>query len=127
MRRNKYCDLLNRISYRVTVFFTHFLLQRDYTGDIRFNHSKERLDIVVMTDRHTDSSKSTKNTKALSGGERSFTTVCFIISLWEAIEAPFRCLDEFDVFMVCPHGMVMRVGRWGLKQCTQEVEWEGGL
>lgn len=82
------------------MYFTHFLHQRDYEGTIKFNHEKERLDIEVKVDRHTNESRSTKNTKALSGGERSFTTVCFIMSLWEAIEAPFRCLDEFDVFMV---------------------------
>jgi len=100
LRQNKYHDLMERVSVRIKCYFSHFLNHRDYAGTIRFNHEKQRLEINVKTDRHTSHSKATKNPKALSGGERSFTTVCFIISLWEAIEAPFRCLDEFDVFMV---------------------------
>ena len=99
-RKSNYIHLQQRITYRTKVFFTNFLHQRDYDGTIMFNHVKERLEIDVRVDRHTNESKAIKNTKSLSGGERSFTTVCFIMSLWEAMEAPFRCLDEFDVFMV---------------------------
>ena len=40
------------------------------------------------------------DSRSLSGGERSFSTICFIMSMWDAMEGPFRCLDEFDVFMV---------------------------
>ena len=123
-----YKGLQERIVARACIYFTHFLAQRDYDGKLRFNHEKERLEmqvcvclyvyicacklhvhmnfcftttiLQVKVDVHSGLSQSTKNTKSLSGGERSYTTVCFIMSLWEAMEAPFRCLDEFDVFMV---------------------------
>ena len=99
-RKKSYLYLQDRIAHRTRVYFARSLQERDYDGTLKFNHDSEELEINVRVDRHTEESKSTKNTKSLSGGERSFTTVCFIMSLWEAMEAPFRCLDEFDVFMV---------------------------
>lgn len=38
--------------------------------------------------------------KSLSGGEKSFSTICLLLSLWDNMTVPFRALDEFDVFMV---------------------------
>jgi chromosome segregation ATPase len=37
--------------------------------------------------------------KSLSGGERSFVTICFLLALGSKLKANFHCLDEFDVFM----------------------------
>lgn len=38
--------------------------------------------------------------KALSGGERSFSTVAFIVALWDVVNTPFFFMDEYDVFLV---------------------------
>ena len=35
-----------------------------------------------------------REAKTLSGGEKSFSTICLLLSLWDAMGAPVRCLDE---------------------------------
>jgi len=62
-------------------------------GSAHFDHTKKILHLEVGR------SECGKEMKALSGGERSFTTVCFVMSLWQVMNTPLRCLDEFDVFM----------------------------
>ena len=37
--------------------------------------------------------------KVLSGGERSFVTVCYLLALCKKLQSSFHALDEFDVFM----------------------------
>ena len=36
-----------------------------------------------------------KDPKALSGGEKSFSTICLLLALWESIGCPIRCLGTF--------------------------------
>ena len=52
----------------------------------------------VEVDKKSHGQKAT-NMKSLSGGERSFSTLAFIMAIGTQIGAPFHCLDEFDVFL----------------------------
>ncbi|KAG8790243.1 Structural maintenance of chromosomes protein 6 [Ceratobasidium sp. 428] len=86
------------ISLRTKQQFSYYLGQRGFRGTIDFNHNAHTLNLRVITDEANPDAKD-KDTKALSGGEKSFSTICLLMSLWEAVGCPIRCLDEFDVFM----------------------------
>ncbi|CAL1548056.1 unnamed protein product [Lymnaea stagnalis] len=99
-----YQKMRKLIANRAKYFFLIQMSQRSFTGTMNFDFNKETLEICVNTTQETKAAKANsglekKDLKSLSGGERSFSTVCFILSLWETMDAPFRCLDEFDVFM----------------------------
>mmetsp|Transcript_4038 Transcript_4038/g.10139 ORF Transcript_4038/g.10139 Transcript_4038/m.10139 type:complete len:310 (+) Transcript_4038:2-931(+) len=76
---------------------------RNLAGQLNFDHNNEdhksTLQIMVKTSSVDESSNETTNVQSLSGGERSFTTMAFQIALWTFMDVPFRCMDEFDVFM----------------------------
>ncbi|XP_054728409.1 structural maintenance of chromosomes protein 6 [Anastrepha obliqua] len=77
--------------------FNKVLSKRRFTGSIEVDHKEQIMEIsVVPRDNHIEDAVT--NTRALSGGERSYTTVAFLISLWACVDHPFFFLDEYDVF-----------------------------
>ena len=54
---------------------------------------------VFMCSGTIDTQGNNSDTGSLSGGERSFSTLAFVMALGEEIASPFRAMDEFDVFM----------------------------
>lgn len=66
-------------------------------GQIDINMLEKKLDLVVIPQH---GSQGQTNSTNLSGGEKSFSTVAFLYSLWQCMEFPFYFLDEFDVYMV---------------------------
>uniref|UniRef100_A0A8C6NTX4 Structural maintenance of chromosomes protein 6 n=1 Tax=Nothobranchius furzeri TaxID=105023 RepID=A0A8C6NTX4_NOTFU len=92
-----YADLRQFLSARCKYYFNSMLAQRGYSGSMTFDHKNETLSISVQPGQGSKADLS--DMRSLSGGERSFSTVCFVLSLWAITEAPFRCLDEFDVYM----------------------------
>ena len=88
-------------SLRCSVYFGQFLSARDFNGGLVFDHEEQTLDIRIKTNKSRDQNEM-HDLRGLSGGERSFSTVAFLLSLWSIVESPLLFLDEFDVFMVSP-------------------------
>ncbi|KAM0716109.1 hypothetical protein Q7P37_008623 [Cladosporium fusiforme] len=86
------------ISFRARFMFSYLLSERQFRGRVIMDHKGKELDIKVEPDL-TKQSDSGRKTQTLSGGEKSFSTICLLLAIWEAMGSPIRCLDEFDVFM----------------------------
>ena len=97
-RRNRWIDFRRFISSRARANFTYLLSERAFRGNLKLDHRSRLLDLSVEPDI-TRASDRGRQTKTLSGGEKSFSTICLLLSIWEAMGSPIRCLDEFDVFM----------------------------
>nr|WJN25121.1 DNA repair protein [Pseudozyma flocculosa] len=99
------------IALRAKSNFARNLGTRGYEGTLKFNHKSEKLSLAVDTQAHDQSNRlgagatqtqraaQQPSNKGMSGGERSFATACLLLSLWQAMSSPIRCLDEFDIFM----------------------------
>lgn len=76
--------------------FDEILQLNQASGQIEFGD--DELNLIVQKNMN-DPNSQTKDVKALSGGERSYTTISLLLALGESLETPFRVLDEFDVFL----------------------------
>ncbi|KMZ62352.1 structural maintenance of chromosomes protein 6A [Zostera marina] len=78
--------------------FNGHLSKKGISGQINVNYDEKTLSVEVKMPQDT-SHKTVRDTRGLSGGERSFSTLCFALALHGMTESPFRAMDEFDVFM----------------------------
>lgn len=98
MRMERWRKFQRFISARARASFLYLLSERGFRGQLKIDHRNKKLDLKVEPD-DTKSSAAGRSTKTLSGGEKSFSSICLLLSIWEAMGSPLRCLDEFDVFM----------------------------
>jgi structural maintenance of chromosomes protein 6 len=97
-RRERWAKFRSFISARAKAQFTYLLSERSFRGKLYADHKQKLLDIQVEPDI-TKRDGSGRGAKTLSGGEKSFSQICLLLSIWEAMGSPIRCLDEFDVYM----------------------------
>ena len=98
LRENRWRQFCKHICDTTDRKFDEILNLRGSSGTLDFDHKQETLGLVVQKDSADENSQQ-KDVKALSGGERSFTTIALLLALGENLETPFRILDEFDVFL----------------------------
>jgi chromosome segregation ATPase len=98
LRLEKWRMFQRYISARSRANFIYLLSERGFRGKLLIDHANKKIAIKVEPDE-TRKSASGRETKTLSGGEKSFSSICLLLSIWEAMGSPLRCLDEYDVFM----------------------------
>ncbi|KAL7417414.1 hypothetical protein BDY24DRAFT_374788 [Mrakia frigida] len=101
LRGDKWHKFRRYIALRAKVLFAKNLAVRGFVGKLLFRHDLGLLNLRIQTDELASGATQSneKNPNQLSGGEKSFSTVALLLSFWDAVGCPVRCLDEFDVFM----------------------------
>jgi len=97
-RKQRWRQFRQHIALTTDGNFNEILNDKGSSGTVEFNHKYNTLNLCVQKDA-TDANSQQKDVKALSGGERSYTTIALLLALGESLETPFRVLDEFDVFL----------------------------
>ena len=78
------------------MLFSHSLGNRGYYGKVIFDHNLQKLELKVQTTEQAATQGMSKDPKSLSGGEKSFSTICLLLALWEAVGCPIRCLGTSE-------------------------------
>lgn len=98
IRRARWQQFRAFMSTQSSVRFDEILQTKGSSGCVDFDHEEQTLNLVVQKDSNDQNSQQS-DVKALSGGERSYTTIALLLALGELLETPFRVMDEFDVFL----------------------------
>lgn len=82
---------------RIQTKFCDLMCLKGYSAEMEVNTKEKELELRIIP-RDGNIEGAVSNTKSLSGGERSYSTVSFLIALWSCVDHPFYFLDEYDVF-----------------------------
>ncbi|KZT41654.1 P-loop containing nucleoside triphosphate hydrolase protein [Sistotremastrum suecicum HHB10207 ss-3] len=104
--------------------FAYLLGHRGYFGVLKIDHIKCEMSLKVRTDDQANTQGKDKDPKALSGGEKSYSTICLLLAMWRSMSCPVRCLDEFDVFMDSVNrriSMKLMISEANIAEATQHI------
>ena len=95
-RKKRFKGLRNHVTKMSSLNFNAMQARFNGSGMLQISHRDRSLQADVSV---REGAESVSNAGQLSGGERSRTTLALLLSLTTAIDTPFTCMDEFNVFM----------------------------
>ncbi|KAG2453512.1 hypothetical protein HYH02_001732 [Chlamydomonas schloesseri] len=99
-RRQLYTRVLGGVEKLVNAKFGSYLRRRDHLGEVKWDHERRQLKLrVKVNGKNNPNAPFVDDLKQMSGGERSYITVAFLLAVGANTESPFRVMDEYDVFM----------------------------
>jgi len=90
-----FCRIRGHIVRSVKVYFADIASDHGMSGELKVNFMEQKLTVLGSAGANVD----VMSVSNMSGGERSKMLICFLYSLWMVDYSPFRCLDEWDVFV----------------------------
>lgn len=90
--------ITNNVRRRFNLMIKEFSKQVGSSVFLRIDNANKELKFSFSAGSGS-SSYTSSDVSLLSGGEKSYTQMCLICALWDMMKPPFRCLDEWDVFL----------------------------
>jgi chromosome segregation ATPase len=87
-RQLKWVSTLNANAAIVKTQFLKYMYIKGFKGKVRFDHHERNLYVLVQTDEQ-DNKTFHDDPRHMSGGEKSFTTLCLLLALGRAVRIDF--------------------------------------
>ncbi|KAK6103835.1 RecF/RecN/SMC N terminal domain family protein [Brugia pahangi] len=110
LRNEKFLEVRNLTAERLSELYGGLMSIRNFKGSLIISHEERAIYIMASTQKNQEIDQAAilqryrgkgnfQDLRGLSGGERTYTSACFVMALWQAMGTPIRCMDEFDVFL----------------------------
>jgi DNA repair exonuclease SbcCD ATPase subunit len=121
-RRKSFKSRRDLVGKAISGAFTGFLEVKKFSGCLEFDHKERTMRPIVKTESNKNVNLRRDDdggTKALSGGEKSYTSLCLVMALSGGeFGNPLVAMDEFDVSTALPWSHLFR---WQSPPCHSQT------
>ena len=98
MRKGMWIDKLKHNAKVIRVNFDKYLQRKGFAGTVKFDHHDHTLHLSCQTD-NSDNHTKVNDVRQLSGGERSYTTLCLLLALGHVV-SPRECSESHHITLL---------------------------